>query len=81
MKYILSESYVRIANTVCVRQVLNKGIYCAKDLYRLSKYYNLPFGLHRDYVQWVLSRSTIHAQRFLCAIDMHHPQYLEAVSR
>ncbi|XP_003738807.1 glutathione S-transferase kappa 1 [Galendromus occidentalis] len=61
--------------------VLNKGIYCAKDLHRLSKYYNIPFGLHRDYVQWVLSRNTLHAQRFLCAIDLYRPEYLETVSR
>lgn len=52
-----------------------------KDLDRLSKYYQIPFKIPEDFMEWIMTRTTISAQRFLCALEIHAPDHVEEASR
>ncbi|XP_003738778.1 glutathione S-transferase kappa 1 [Galendromus occidentalis] len=72
---------MKAANNKPPGMVPNKARYMLKDLSRLSKYYDVPFKIPEEFMEWVLTRTTLSAQRFLCALQLHGPDHVEAVSR
>jgi len=58
-----------------------KGIYMNKDLERNSSYFQLPLKLIEDPFNILVETGSIRAQRFLTAINLFYPKYLEEVSR
>ncbi|CAI5796742.1 glutathione S-transferase kappa 1 isoform X1 [Podarcis lilfordi] len=61
--------------------VPKKGEYISKDLLRMAKYYQVPLHLVKDFLGSVLEKGTLEAMRFVTAVDMAEPQFLEPVSR
>ncbi|NWS73330.1 GSTK1 transferase, partial [Crotophaga sulcirostris] len=55
--------------------------YMLKDVSRMAKYYQVPVKMSGDVFQRILGTSTLGAMRFITAIDMTQPQYLEPLSR
>ena len=51
-----------------------------KDLARLSVLYGVPLGGRANLAALIFKPGTLRAQRFLTAVDMKYPQYLEEVS-
>ncbi|XP_069163308.1 uncharacterized protein [Procambarus clarkii] len=60
--------------------VPNKGRYMAKDLLRCGTYFNVPVKLVGDANELMVKGSLV-PSRFLTAIDLLYPDYLEAASR
>ncbi|NWV14830.1 GSTK1 transferase, partial [Ptilonorhynchus violaceus] len=58
-----------------------RGEYMLKDLKRMAKYYQVPVQTSRHDFQRIISTSTLATMRFLTAIDVTNPQYLEPLSR
>ncbi|KAM4703926.1 glutathione S-transferase kappa 1 [Rhinophrynus dorsalis] len=61
--------------------VPNKGAYMVKDLERLSKVYEVPLRQPKDFFQSVIKKGSLSAMRFVTAVQMSHPEFLEPVSR
>ncbi|KFO04023.1 Glutathione S-transferase kappa 1, partial [Balearica regulorum gibbericeps] len=55
--------------------------YLLKDIKRMAKYYQVPVQISEDDFQRVLGKSSLGAMRFITAIDMTEPRYLEPLSR
>ncbi|KFQ02068.1 Glutathione S-transferase kappa 1, partial [Leptosomus discolor] len=55
--------------------------YMLKDIKRMAKYYQVPVQMSGDVFQRVLGTSSLGAMRFITAVDMTQPQYLEPLSR
>ncbi|NXM76592.1 GSTK1 transferase, partial [Serilophus lunatus] len=55
--------------------------YMLKDVKRMAKYYQVPILMCKDDFQRILNTSSLPAMRFITAIDMTQPQYLEPLSR
>ncbi|NXT19618.1 GSTK1 transferase, partial [Syrrhaptes paradoxus] len=55
--------------------------YLQKDIKRMAKYYQVPVQISEGDFQRVLGKSTLPAMRFITAIDMTEPRYLEPLSR
>ncbi|KFM12878.1 Glutathione S-transferase kappa 1, partial [Aptenodytes forsteri] len=55
--------------------------YMLKDIKRMAKYYQVPVQISEDDFQRVLGTGTLGAMRFITAIDMTQPRYLEPLSR
>ncbi|NXY42775.1 GSTK1 transferase, partial [Ceuthmochares aereus] len=58
-----------------------RGEYMLKDIKRMGKYYQVPLKVSGDAFQRVLGTGNLAAMRFLTAIDMSQPRYLEPLSR
>ncbi|XP_072782221.1 glutathione S-transferase kappa 1 isoform X1 [Taeniopygia guttata] len=58
-----------------------RGEYMLKDLKRMAKYYQVPVHMSPDAFQHIMGTSSLTAMRFITAIDMTNPQYLEPLSR
>ncbi|NWH80595.1 GSTK1 transferase, partial [Piaya cayana] len=58
-----------------------RGEYMLKDVKRMAKYYQVPLKVSGDVFQRILGTNTLAAMRFLTAIDMAEPRYLEPLSR
>ncbi|NXL62287.1 GSTK1 transferase, partial [Chordeiles acutipennis] len=58
-----------------------RGEYVLKDVKRMAKYYQVPIQMSKADFQRVLGTGTLGAMRFITAIDMTQPQYLEPLSR
>ncbi|XP_033029432.1 glutathione S-transferase kappa 1 [Lacerta agilis] len=61
--------------------VPKKGEYMKKDLLRMAKFYEVPVHLIKDFMGTVLEKGSLNAMRFVTAVDMAEPQFLEPVSR
>ncbi|NXL51853.1 GSTK1 transferase, partial [Podilymbus podiceps] len=61
--------------------LLKRAEYMLKDIKRMAKYYQVPVKISEDDFQRVLGKSSLGAMRFITAIDMTQPQYLEPLSR
>lgn len=61
--------------------VPNKGIYMALDLRRLQKFYQVPLFLPENLMDLIMKGGSLNAQRFLTAVDILKPEYLENISR
>ncbi|XP_025936102.1 glutathione S-transferase kappa 1 isoform X1 [Apteryx rowi] len=55
--------------------------YLLKDIKRMGKYYQVPVQISADDFQRVLDKGSLGAMRFITAIDMTQPRFLEPVSR
>ncbi|XP_021251154.1 glutathione S-transferase kappa 1 isoform X1 [Numida meleagris] len=55
--------------------------YLLKDIKRMAKYYQVPVTIREDVFQRILGTNTLGAMRFITAIDMTQPKYLEPLSR
>uniref|UniRef100_A0A8C5J5T7 Glutathione S-transferase kappa 1 n=1 Tax=Junco hyemalis TaxID=40217 RepID=A0A8C5J5T7_JUNHY len=58
-----------------------RGEYLLKDMKRMAKYYQVPLRISPDAFQHIMGTSSLTAMRFITAIDMTNPQYLEPLSR
>uniref|UniRef100_A0A8C6YJF8 Glutathione S-transferase kappa n=1 Tax=Nothoprocta perdicaria TaxID=30464 RepID=A0A8C6YJF8_NOTPE len=60
-----------------------RGEYMLKDIERMGKYYQVPIKVSAEHLQRLLGKVplSLGAMRFLTAIDMTQPQFLEPVSR
>ncbi|PKU44388.1 glutathione s-transferase kappa 1 [Limosa lapponica baueri] len=58
-----------------------RGEYMLKDMKRMAKYYQVPINISEDGLQHILGSSTLGAMRFITAVDMTQPQYVEPLSR
>jgi len=61
--------------------VPNRGMYMTKDLNSLSKYYGVKLRLPDEFMEWILTKSTVNSQRFLIALQLNAPDYVEATTR
>ncbi|NWV72525.1 GSTK1 transferase, partial [Malurus elegans] len=55
--------------------------YMLKDVKRMAKYYQVPLHMTGADFQRIMATSTLPAMRFITAVDMTNPQYLEPLSR
>ncbi|KAG8435609.1 hypothetical protein GDO86_013521 [Hymenochirus boettgeri] len=61
--------------------VPKKGAYMGKDLARLAEFYEVPLRQPSDFYQVVIKKGSLSAMRFVTAVEMSHPEFLEKVSR
>ncbi|XP_035213633.1 glutathione S-transferase kappa 1-like [Stegodyphus dumicola] len=61
--------------------VPNKGAYMARDLKRLQKYFEVPLSLPHNLMDLIMKQGSLNAQRFITAVDILKPEYLEGISR
>ncbi|XP_029437135.1 glutathione S-transferase kappa 1 [Rhinatrema bivittatum] len=61
--------------------VPRKGVYMEQDLRRLASYYQVPLKQPRDFFEAVIKKGSLPAMRFVTAVDMQHPEFVEPVSR
>uniref|UniRef100_A0A8C5R827 Glutathione S-transferase kappa n=1 Tax=Leptobrachium leishanense TaxID=445787 RepID=A0A8C5R827_9ANUR len=61
--------------------VPNKGAYMGKDLRRLSEFYDVPVRQPSDFFHVVVQKGSLSAMRFVTAVNMLHPEFVEPVSR
>ncbi|XP_077114876.1 glutathione S-transferase kappa 1-like [Ranitomeya variabilis] len=61
--------------------VPKRGAYMTKDVERLTQFYQVPLRHPSDFFEVVIKKGSITAMRFLTAVQMSHPQFLEEVSR
>ncbi|XP_052557762.1 glutathione S-transferase kappa 1 [Tympanuchus pallidicinctus] len=55
--------------------------YLRKDIVRMAKYYQVPLTVPENVFQRILGKNSLGAMRFITAIDMTQPKYLEPLSR
>ncbi|OCT71532.1 glutathione S-transferase kappa 1 L homeolog isoform X1 [Xenopus laevis] len=61
--------------------VPKKGMYMGKDIARLAEFFQVPLQQPRDFFQTVIKKGSLQAMRFVTAVEMHHPEFVEPVSR
>nr|XP_056704739.1 glutathione S-transferase kappa 1 [Euleptes europaea] len=61
--------------------VPKRGQYMMKDIPRMAKYYEVPLKMPKDFFQSVIKKGSLPAMRFVTAVDIAQPQFLESVSR
>ncbi|XP_048338661.1 glutathione S-transferase kappa 1-like, partial [Sphaerodactylus townsendi] len=61
--------------------VPKKGEYMNKDLPRLAKFYQLPLQAPKNFFETVIKKGSLPAMRFVTAVDIAQPQFVESVSR
>ncbi|XP_075072428.1 glutathione S-transferase kappa 1-like [Mixophyes fleayi] len=60
--------------------VPSKGAYMIQDLERVSRFFQVPLHQPSD-VFHVIMKGSLPAMRFVTAVQMSHPEFLESVSR
>ncbi|XP_030043550.1 glutathione S-transferase kappa 1 [Microcaecilia unicolor] len=58
-----------------------KGAYMQLDLPRLANYYQVPLKQPSDFFDAVIKKGSLSAMRFVTALDMVQPEFVEPVSR
>ncbi|XP_037779659.1 glutathione S-transferase kappa 1-like [Penaeus monodon] len=61
--------------------VPNKAVYMNSDLARCATYFNVPLKMPEDPFDMIMVKGSLIPNRFLTAIDMLHPEHLEAATR
>ncbi|XP_075072427.1 glutathione S-transferase kappa 1-like isoform X2 [Mixophyes fleayi] len=61
--------------------VPSKGAYMTQDLEKMSKFYQVPLQQPSDFFHVVIKKGSLAAMRFVTAVQMSHPEFLEPVSR
>ncbi|KAM9327305.1 glutathione S-transferase kappa 1 [Gastrophryne carolinensis] len=61
--------------------VPRKGVYMTKDIDRLAEFFQVPLNQPSDFFHVVIKKGSLSAMRFVTAVQMSHPEYLEPVSR
>ncbi|XP_064415426.1 glutathione S-transferase kappa 1 [Latimeria chalumnae] len=59
----------------------SKFIYMSSDLRRLRDYCHIPFNMPANPAEAIFEKSSLSAMRFVTAVDMTAPAFLEPVSR
>ncbi|KAJ1122230.1 hypothetical protein NDU88_000733 [Pleurodeles waltl] len=62
-------------------QVSKKVIYMLNDLHRLAKYFQVPIKEPKNLFEAVIKKGSLPAMRFVTAVDMEQPDFVELVSR
>ncbi|XP_074858101.1 glutathione S-transferase kappa 1 isoform X1 [Carettochelys insculpta] len=55
--------------------------YMMSDIKRMGKYYQVPLQIPKDFFGMVIRSGSLSAMRFITAVDMTQPQFLEPASR
>ncbi|XP_067426112.1 glutathione S-transferase kappa 1 isoform X1 [Emydura macquarii macquarii] len=58
-----------------------RGQYMMKDIKRMAEYYQVPIQIPQDFMGSIIKKGSLSAMRFITAVDMTQPQFLEPVSR
>ncbi|XP_066474447.1 glutathione S-transferase kappa 1 [Tiliqua scincoides] len=58
-----------------------KGEYMMTDIMRMAKYYQVPARIPKDFFDTIIKKGSLSAMRFLTAVDLTQPQFLEPLSR
>ncbi|XP_077201966.1 glutathione S-transferase kappa 1 [Paroedura picta] len=58
-----------------------RAMYMSNDLPRMAKFYQVPLHSPKDFFETVIKKGSLPAMRFVSAVDMAQPQFLESVSR
>ncbi|XP_015674290.1 glutathione S-transferase kappa 1-like [Protobothrops mucrosquamatus] len=58
-----------------------RGEYLQKDVSQMGKYCQVPINLPKDFVNAMIVKGSLPAMRFITAVDIAEPQFLESVSR
>ncbi|XP_068111497.1 glutathione S-transferase kappa 1 [Hyperolius riggenbachi] len=61
--------------------VPKKGQYMTQDLGRMAEFYQVPLKQPSDFFEVVIKKGSLSAMRFITAIQISHPEFLEPVSR
>ncbi|XP_073404409.1 glutathione S-transferase kappa 1-like [Dendrobates tinctorius] len=61
--------------------VPKRGAYMTKDVDRLTEFYQVPLQHPSDFFEVVIKKGSLPAMRFLTAVQMSNPEFLEEVSR
>ncbi|KAJ6658316.1 hypothetical protein lerEdw1_020588 [Lerista edwardsae] len=61
--------------------VPKKGEYMTKDMMRMAKYYQVPLRIPKDFFDTVIRKGSLSPMRFVTAVDLTQPQFVEALSR
>ncbi|XP_054858948.1 glutathione S-transferase kappa 1 [Eublepharis macularius] len=61
--------------------VPQRGKYMTKDIPRMGKYYQVPLQIPKDFFRSVIEKGSLPAMRFVTAVGVAQPQFLEPVSR
>nr|KAG8539007.1 hypothetical protein GDO81_021609 [Engystomops pustulosus] len=61
--------------------VPKRGAYMGRDLRRLAKFYQVPVREPSDVFHVMLKKGSFSAMRFVTAVQMSHPEFVESVSR
>ncbi|XP_040294593.1 glutathione S-transferase kappa 1-like [Bufo bufo] len=61
--------------------VPKRGAYLAKDLERLNEFYKVPVREPTDFFHVMVKKGSLSAMRFVTAVQMSHPEFVERVSR
>ncbi|XP_071986147.1 glutathione S-transferase kappa 1-like isoform X1 [Engystomops pustulosus] len=59
----------------------NKIAYMFKDVEMMSEFYQVPLRMPSDFFHVVMKKGSLSAMRFVTALQMSHPTFLEGVSR
>ncbi|GBN96319.1 Glutathione S-transferase kappa 1, partial [Araneus ventricosus] len=82
MKPMLLAGVMKSSGNAPPAVVPNKGIYMAQDLRRLQAYFQVPLDLPDNLMDIIMKKgSSLNAQRFLTAVDIQKPEYVESISR
>ncbi|XP_042306095.1 glutathione S-transferase kappa 1 [Sceloporus undulatus] len=58
-----------------------RGEYMTKDLMRMAKFFQVPLQFPKDFMGSVIVKGSLSAMRFITAVDLTQPQFVESVSR
>lgn len=61
--------------------VPKRGEYMTKDIIRMAKYYQVPVQIPKDFFNTVIKKGSLSTMRFLTAVDLTQPQFVEPLSR
>ncbi|XP_069609742.1 glutathione S-transferase kappa 1-like [Ranitomeya imitator] len=61
--------------------VPKRGAYMTKDVERLTEFYQVPLRHPSNFFEVAIKKGSLSAMRFLAAVQMSHPEFLEEVSR
>ncbi|XP_044152148.1 glutathione S-transferase kappa 1-like [Bufo gargarizans] len=61
--------------------VPKRGAYLAKDLERLAEFYQVPVQEPTDFFHVMVKKGSLSAMRFVTAVQMSNPEFVERVSR
>ncbi|XP_060092903.1 glutathione S-transferase kappa 1 [Heteronotia binoei] len=61
--------------------VPQRARYMTKDIPRMAKYYQVPLQAPKDFFETVIRKGSLSAMRFISAVDIAQPQFVESVSR
>nr|XP_020633450.1 glutathione S-transferase kappa 1-like [Pogona vitticeps] len=58
-----------------------RAAYMTKDLKRMAKFYQVPVQQPADFMGTVIRKGSLAAMRFVTAVDLTEPRFVESVSR